>query len=122
MLAARRTHTWVLKYVFPGGLIPSLTAIRENAAAAGLSVVDQFSFGPHYARTLQLWQDRFAAGAAELARLGFDDVFRRMWTLYLAYSEAGFQSGYLDVSQLVFVPGAKAAGVVGFPAPRQVDR
>jgi cyclopropane-fatty-acyl-phospholipid synthase len=101
MLASRRTHTWVLKYIFPGGLIPSLTAIGEAAAAAGLAVTGEFSFGPHYAQTLQLWRERFSAHSGQLARLGFDEVFRRMWTLYLAYSEAGFRSGYLDVSQLL---------------------
>jgi len=105
MLATRRTHTWVLKYIFPGGLIPSLTSIEANAAQSGLTVTDCFSFGPHYARTLQIWQGRFLARSDELADLGFDDVFRRMWTLYLAYSEAGFRSGYLDVSQLLLVRG-----------------
>lgn len=111
MCAARHTHTWVLKYIFPGGLIPSLTAIKGNAAAAGLSVLDQFTFGPHYARTLQIWADRFSASAPGVCRLGFDEVFQRMWTLYLAYSEAGFRSGYLNVSQLLLVPDeARAPG------------
>ena len=107
MLASRRTHTWVLKYIFPGGLIPSLTAISDNAAAAGLRVTEERNFGRHYAQTLQVWRDRFAAHAAELSELGFDETFRRMWTLYLAYSEAGFRSGYLDVSQLLLLPDAR---------------
>jgi cyclopropane-fatty-acyl-phospholipid synthase len=106
MLAARRTHTWVLKYVFPGGLIPSAAAIEGNAAAAGLSVVERFAFGPHYAATLRIWRERFAANAAALAGLGFDETFRRMWTLYLAYSEAGFRSGYLDVQQFLLSPAS----------------
>ena len=50
-------------------------------------------FGPHYARTLRLWRERFDAAAGELAALGFDAMFRRMWDLYLAYSEAGFRPG-----------------------------
>jgi cyclopropane-fatty-acyl-phospholipid synthase len=107
MMSARRTQTWVLKYIFPGGLIPSLTAIEVGAAAAGLSVVDQFSFGPHYARTLQIWRDRFGAHAADVRQLEFDEVFARMWTLYLAYSEAGFRSGYLDVCQLLLAPAGE---------------
>ena len=101
MLASRRTYTWVLKYIFPGGLIPSLTAIEATAAASGLAIADKFSFGPHYAQTLQLWRERFSSNSGQLSQLGFDDVFRRMWTLYLAYSEAGFRSGYLDVCQLL---------------------
>ena len=53
--------------------------------------------------TLRIWRERFCARAAELAGLGFDDVFRRMWLLYLCYAEAGFRSGYLDVSQFLLV-------------------
>lgn len=55
MLATARTQTWIIKYIFPGGLIPSMTAIRQNAARAGLHIRDDLSFGTHYARTLALW-------------------------------------------------------------------
>jgi len=101
MLATARTQTWIIKYIFPGGLIPSMTAIRQNAARAGLHIRDDLSFGTHYARTLALWGERLLANASRLGSLGFDDTFRRTWRLYLAYSEAGFASGYLDVHQLV---------------------
>ena len=49
---------------------------------------------------LRIWRERFGARADEVARLGFDEVFNRMWTFYLCYSEAGFRAGYIDVSQL----------------------
>jgi len=101
MLATARTQTWIIKYIFPGGLIPSMTAIRQNAARAGLHIRDDLSFGTHYARTLALWGERLVANASRLGALGFDETFRRTWRLYLAYSEAGFASGYLDVHQLV---------------------
>ena len=101
MLATARTQTWIIKYIFPGGLIPSMTAIRQNAARAGLQIRDDLSFGGHYARTLALWGERLVANASRLGALGFDETFRRTWRLYLAYSEAGFASGYLDVHQLV---------------------
>lgn len=101
MLATARTQTWIIKYIFPGGLIPSMTAIRQNAARAGLHIRDDLSFGAHYARTLALWGERLVANASRLGSLGFDETFRRTWRLYLAYSEAGFASGYLDVHQLV---------------------
>ena len=78
-----------------------MTAIRENAARAGLQVLDELSFGAHYAHTLGLWGERLLANASRLGALGFDETFRRTWRLYLAYSEAGFASGYLDVHQLV---------------------
>jgi cyclopropane-fatty-acyl-phospholipid synthase len=101
MRATARTQTWITKYIFPGGMIPSMTAIRDNAARFGLHVVDDLAFGLHYARTLGLWGERLMANAGRLGTLGFDETFRRTWRLYLAYSEAGFASGYLDVHQLV---------------------
>ncbi|HET9168809.1 MAG TPA: cyclopropane-fatty-acyl-phospholipid synthase family protein [Actinospica sp.] len=106
MRASARTETWITKHIFPGGMIPSMTAIQENAARSGLSVADDLAFGPDYARTLDRWTRDLAANAGELAALGFDEAFQRTWRLYLAYSEAGFASGYLDVHQLVLVPAA----------------
>ncbi|MFJ7280313.1 class I SAM-dependent methyltransferase [Kitasatospora sp. NPDC098663] len=102
MLASSGTYTWILKYIFPGGQIPSLDAIRQSTARhTGLRVADCASFGPHYAETLRLWRERFTARAEQVDALGFDQVFRRMWELYLAYSEAGFAAGYLDVQQIL---------------------
>jgi cyclopropane-fatty-acyl-phospholipid synthase len=101
MLATRHTHTWIQKYIFPGGLLPSVTAIEDSLArSTRLRITARTDFGPHYAETLRIWRDRFHANADEVARLGFDDVFARMWTFYLSYSEAGFRSGYIGVSQL----------------------
>jgi cyclopropane-fatty-acyl-phospholipid synthase len=99
MLASRNTYTWILKYIFPGGLIPSVTAIEDSLSRTSLRITGQHDFGLHYAQTLELWRDRFAARHAEVLALGFDEVFIRMWLFYLCYSEAGFRSGYLDVSQ-----------------------
>ncbi|MDJ0342943.1 cyclopropane-fatty-acyl-phospholipid synthase family protein [Streptomyces sp. H10-C2] len=107
LLASRRTFTWIQKYIFPGGLLPSVTAIEQALARhTGLRIAEDTGFGPHYARTLEVWRERFTDRAREVAALGFDGTFRRMWTFYLAYSEAGFRSGYLDVRQLLLVPGA----------------
>jgi cyclopropane-fatty-acyl-phospholipid synthase len=101
MMASRRTYTWILKYIFPGGLIPSVTAIEDSLRrCTRMRVIERFDFGPHYADTLQIWQDRFNARRDEVGALGFDDVFVRMWLFYLCYAEAGFRSGYLNVSQL----------------------
>ncbi|XCM84213.1 class I SAM-dependent methyltransferase [Kitasatospora sp. HUAS MG31] len=110
MLATADTHTWILKYIFPGGLIPSLRALADTAAEhTALRLTDSHGYGPHYAETLRLWRERFTGRAAEVTALGFDTVFRRMWELYLAYSEAGFRTGYLDVRQLLLTrPGAAA--------------
>ncbi|TXS47388.1 class I SAM-dependent methyltransferase [Streptomyces sp. or43] len=102
MRAARNTYTWIQKYIFPGGLLPSVEAIDEvTAAHTALRVERCDDFGTHYAETLRLWRERFTERAADVEALGFDATFRRMWTFYLAYSEAGFRSGYLHVRQML---------------------
>jgi cyclopropane-fatty-acyl-phospholipid synthase len=102
LLATRSSWTWIHKYIFPGGLIPSDQAMCEAIENhTSLSVVDRLSFGSSYAKTLDCWQERFSEREVDVERLGFDETFRRMWAFYLAYSEAGFRSGYLDVVQWV---------------------
>jgi cyclopropane-fatty-acyl-phospholipid synthase len=109
MLASARTYTWILKYIFPGGQIPSMQAIASSAARAGLAIGSTLMFGQDYAETLRRWRDTFESHSERVDTLGFDEVFRRMWSLYLAYSEAGFRSGYLDVAQIVLrKPGVAA--------------
>jgi cyclopropane-fatty-acyl-phospholipid synthase len=105
MLASRNTHTWIQKYIFPGGLLPSTEAIMAvTGRHTALRTVDMFSLRAHYAETLRLWRERFTAHRNTVSALGFDVVFQRMWELYLAYSEAGFRSDYLDVYQWAFAP------------------
>jgi cyclopropane-fatty-acyl-phospholipid synthase len=100
MQASKNTYTWIQKYIFPGGLIPSVTAIGDNLDRnTGLRVTRRHDFGPDYARTLSTWRERFLARRDEVTALDFDEVFIRMWLFYLCYSEAGFRSGYLNVSQ-----------------------
>lgn len=106
MLASRNTHTWIQKYIFPGGLLPSVQAITETTTeATHLRTLEMTSLRPHYAETLRLWSQQFATRREAVSSLGFDDAFYRMWQLYLAYSEAGFRSGYLDVHQWIFQRG-----------------
>ncbi|MER5967181.1 cyclopropane-fatty-acyl-phospholipid synthase family protein [Streptomyces sp. NPDC002057] len=109
MLATARTHTWISTYVFPGGLIPSPEAIDRESAAAGLRITHDTGYGAHYAETLRLWRERFHAESEAVEALGFDHVFRRMWELYLAYSEAGFRARYLDVRQILLTPAPTPA-------------
>jgi cyclopropane-fatty-acyl-phospholipid synthase len=94
------TYTWIRKYIFPGGQIASAEAIERSVRrCTSLRITDRYNFGRHYAETLRRWRTRFEANWAEIGALGFDETFRRMWTMYLAYSEAGFRTGYLDVGQ-----------------------
>lgn len=103
MLATRGNLTWVNKYIFPGGFLPSVDAIdRVTRDHTTLRVSDRFGFGAHYAETLRQWDASFTAAADRVRGLGFDDVFIRMWHFYLVYSRAGFSSGYLDVHQFTF--------------------
>jgi len=102
LATTRNTYTWVQKYIFPGGRLPSVESVDRALASAthGLQVVHRREFGLHYAHTLRLWRERFVSRSEEVLRLGFDRTFIRMWEFYLAYSEAGFRSRYIGVSQL----------------------
>lgn len=106
LMATKTSWTWIHKYIFPGGLIPSEQAIERTLRAhTSLQVVDRIRFGASYAVTLRHWRERFDARANDVVQLGFDGTFQRMWDFYLAYSEAGFRSGYLDVAQFVLARG-----------------
>ncbi|MDQ1744389.1 MAG: cyclopropane-fatty-acyl-phospholipid synthase [Pseudonocardiales bacterium] len=109
MIASLNTYTWILKYIFPGGQLPSRRSVRECADAAGLTVAEEFGFGLHYAETLRRWRAAFDAAGEQVRGLSpdFDEVFCRMWSLYLAYSEAGFRSRYLDVVQFSLIRSAR---------------
>jgi cyclopropane-fatty-acyl-phospholipid synthase len=99
--ATRRSYTWVHKYIFPGGLIPSEQAIDASLECASrLRIVDRRQIGMHYAPTLTAWRERFMARWDDVQALGFDETFRRMWEFYLAYCEAGFRTDALGDAQL----------------------
>lgn len=95
----RKGTDFIQQYIFPGGMLPSREAFRAEAARQGLTVRDEFAFGPDYARTLALWGDAFEANWPQIAPLGFDETFRRLWSFYLSYCEAGFLAGSIDVVQ-----------------------
>ncbi len=113
LLATRTSYTWVHKYIFPGGVIPSVRAIEEiTEKQTGLRVRERLAMGDHYAHTLKLWEERFMGRSEEVRDMGFDAIFQRMWQFYLCYSRAGFATGYLDVQQIV-LDKAPAAGYRG---------
>ena len=95
----RRDADFIQTYIFPGGMLPSVTVLEEKARASNLSVADTFRFGRDYERTLLEWDDRFTARWHEIEPLGFDQRFNRMWRYYLHYCAAGFRTGRLDVVQ-----------------------
>ncbi|MHA7127011.1 class I SAM-dependent methyltransferase [Janibacter indicus] len=100
-LATRRSYGWIQKHIFPGGLIPSTRAIEETTERhTSLRVTSAHHFGQDYAVTLRRWRERFLEQWPTISAAGFDETFRRTWEFYLAYCEAGFAAGYLDVAQI----------------------
>jgi cyclopropane-fatty-acyl-phospholipid synthase len=92
--------------IFPGGCLPSLEVIDRCVARTGvLRTVEVEDITPHYVRTLRCWRERFEAATAQLEKLGYDGRFRRLWSMYLAYSEGGFAERRIqDVHVLIWKP------------------
>ncbi len=94
-----RSTDFIQQYIFPGGCLPCPAAFRQQAEAAGLVVVEEFAFGSDYAETLRRWRDAFLARKEEVAALNFDTRFLRIWEFYLAYCEAAFETGDINLMQ-----------------------
>jgi cyclopropane-fatty-acyl-phospholipid synthase len=88
---------FIQRYIFPGGMLLTKQIMKQQAEMAGLVLERAETFGQNYATTLRMWRDRFEAAWPEVSKLGFDERFRRMWRLYLAYCEAGFAEKIIDV-------------------------
>jgi cyclopropane-fatty-acyl-phospholipid synthase len=97
----RRSADFIQRYVFPGGMLPSPSRLREEAARAGLRWCGETWFGTSYAKTLRLWNERFQAAWPRIAALGYDERFKRLWEYYLCYCETGFRAGWTDVGRFV---------------------
>ncbi len=96
----RRGVDFIQKYIFPGGMLPSPTVLREQIRRAGLEVGDSVEFGQSYSETLREWNRRFQDRWDDIQALGFDTRFRRMWEYYLTSCAACFRSGTTDVTQI----------------------
>jgi cyclopropane-fatty-acyl-phospholipid synthase len=94
-----KSTDFIQQYIFPGGCLPSPSEFRKAAQAAGLQVVDSFAFGKDYAETCRRWRYDFLQRKSEILPLGFDENFMRTWEFYLAYCEAAFEEGNIDVVQ-----------------------
>lgn len=95
----RRGGDAIRTFIFPGGMLPSVSRFRAEAAKAGLHVADAHGFGHDYARTLRRWQSAFEAKTEKLQEMGYDARFQRLWRFYLACCAASFQVGRTDVYQ-----------------------
>ena len=94
---------FIQQYIFPGGMLPSPVKLHEMAAANGFRVGRFESFGGDYAETLRRWRRNFEDNLEQVSQQGFDDQFIRLWRLYLAYCEAGFDEGRISVVQLQLI-------------------
>ncbi len=88
---------FIQRFIFPGGMLPSVSIMREQAAKAGLTLRCDESFGASYASTLAEWRHRFISAWPSIEGMGYDMAFRRLWEYYLCYCEAGFRTGRVDV-------------------------
>ncbi len=96
----KRGVDFIQKYIFPGGMLPSPSILRAEVERAGLRIKGSIEFGQSYSDTLRRWHETFNARWDEVARLGFDDRFRRMWNFYLTSCAAAFKGGNCDVTQI----------------------
>ena len=96
----RKGVDFIQKYIFPGGMLPSPTVLRQEVAKAGLNVQHSIEFGKSYSQTLRRWFEVFNDQWDTISAMGFDDRFRRMWNFYLTSCAATFESGNCDVTQI----------------------
>ncbi len=105
-----KSTDFIQQYIFPGGCLPCPAEFKRQANAAGLHIVNEFTFGADYAETLRRWKASFLARKLDIQALGFDDRFMRIWEFYLCYCEAAFDAGDINLMQYTLAK----------PAPGQV--
>ncbi len=101
----RSNPDFIQRYIFPGGMLPSPGLLQRMVGSSGMRWLGSDAFGMDYAKTLAAWHERFEAAWAGIKDQGFDERFRRMWKSYLAYCEAGFAIGRIDVIQFATARG-----------------
>lgn len=109
-----RNPDFIIHYIFPGGFIPSVSAlIRSVAKTTDMKLFHLEDITPHYARTLRFWRERFLINIENVRNLGFGESFLRMWEYYLCYCEAGFCERYIGDAQMIFTkPGARPGDIL----------
>ena len=95
-----KSPDFIQRYVFPGGMLASPSILKKQIDQANLVWRDAAEFGQDYARTLHEWSRRFFAAWDDIAAMGFDERFKKLWHFYLAYCEAGFRARTTDVMQV----------------------
>ena len=93
----RKNADFIQRYIFPGGMLPSIEALEGAVGRNNLIMQDTHFFGTSYARTCAAWNERFQNAWPEIESLGYSSRFKRMWEYYLSYCEAGFKAGSVNV-------------------------
>lgn len=96
-------NDFISKHIFPGGTLPSVAELRALATTNGMTLTEGHPHGPSYAETLRRWRNRFEGAWPAFHNPGFDNRFYRTWRYYLAYCEAGFEIGRINVHQIALV-------------------
>ena len=108
--SARREVDFIKRYIFPGSCIPAVSVLAAAAAPTDLRLVHLEDIAPHYAETLRRWRERFLHNWSAIRTLGYDERFKRLWSFYFSYCEAGFDEAVLGDVQLLFAkPNASGA-------------
>jgi len=119
-MSRQMTNLLTLKYIFPGGHLPSLPHLLAAFDTAGLTLVEVENLWPHYQRTIDEWRDNFASNWSQIQKADpevFSERFRRIWTLYLEGTAEVFRDS-LDLSHIVFTKGRDPNY---YPVPRTVN-
>jgi cyclopropane-fatty-acyl-phospholipid synthase len=96
----RKSVDFLQKYIFPGGMLPSNTALREQLDGADLEFISSNEFGQSYSKTLRIWNESFNSKWEKISPMGFDERFNRMWNFYLTSCASFFFSGAGNVTQI----------------------
>lgn len=110
---ALKNVDYIQRYIFPGSFIPSVTAIADSVTrVTDMKIFNLEDIGPHYAKTLRLWRERFFANIAQVRKLGYPESFNRLWEFYLCYCEGGYAERQLgDVQVLLTKPACRRPAI-----------
>ena len=110
---ALKSVDFIQRFIFPGSFIPSITAIADSVTrVTDMKVFNLEDIGPHYARTLRLWRERFFANIAQVRKLGYPESFNRLWEFYLCYCEGGYAERQLGNAQVLLTkPGCRRPAI-----------
>jgi cyclopropane-fatty-acyl-phospholipid synthase len=115
--AYRKRVDWIQTYIFPGSELAVVGEIlRSLGRRTQLALTNAENLGVHYARTLELWRERFFQHLADARGLGFDERFQRMWDFYLGWCEGAFRERYINVAQLLLAKNGTPRRLLGDPA------